>query len=178
MLKKSLLIIALTFILFSLTTILKIDKSKKITNKYANNFFQSFYKKNDNSIGYIEINQINLKEKLYKINSTDNNVDKNITILKESILPPNKNDIIYIAAHSGTGPTAYFKNLNYLKKNDEIIIYLYNNKYTYIVKKIWNETKTGYIHITKDDNTSLILTTCNPHNEKLQLVLSCTKKES
>lgn len=178
MIKKILIGISIAFVLLSSISILKIDNTKKISAKYTNKFFNSFYKQKNNNIGYIEIKKIQLKEKLYDINSPNNNVNKNVTILKESVLPPKENSIIYIAAHSGTGPTAYFENLNKLELNDEIVIYINNNKFLYQVSKIWNEQKNGYIHIPKSNNINLVLTTCNPKNDKLQLILSCTKKES
>lgn len=52
--------------------------------------------------GIIEIPKINLKEQLPNINSTDNDVNKNIYIIKESIFPlEGKKSHIILAAHSG-----------------------------------------------------------------------------
>lgn len=132
----------------------------------------------DNSIGELRINSINLKEKLYPINDKKNNVDQNVTILKESI-PPNKdNSIMFLAAHSGTGPYAYFKNLDKINKNDTIKLFYEHNEYNYVVKNIWETEKDGDIEITKEKENQLILTTCSPTNKKKQLIINCIKKES
>ena len=101
-------------------------------------------------------------------------MDNNITILKESNYP----EIVFIAAHSGTGNKAYFNNLDLLDYNDEIILKYYNEtrKYKVIDKIIQN--KNGYINIKKEDNNQLILTTCYPYNDNYQLIVSCIEKES
>ena len=120
----------------------------------------------DNSIGELRINSINLKEKLYPIDDKKNNVDQNVTILKESI-PPNKdNSIMFLAAHSGTGPYAYFKNLDKINKNDIIKLFYEHNEYNYVVKNIWETDKDGDIEITKEKE------------KKKQLIINCIKKES
>lgn len=178
MIKKVLLLLTIFFILLSSLSIIKIDNRAKVSIINKNIILNSFNKKNDDIIGYIEIKSIKIKENLYKIDSPENNVDKNITILKESAIPPDNINPIFIAAHSGTGPKAYFKNLDKLKIDDEIIIYLYNKKYIYKIYNIRNEQKTGYIHISKDNYLDLIITTCNPHNNNQQLIISCTRKES
>jgi LPXTG-site transpeptidase (sortase) family protein len=132
----------------------------------------------DNSIGTLTISKINLKQKLYEINSEENTIEKNVTILKESIYPEENNSIMILAAHSGTGKIAYFKKLNELKINDEIILNFKKKTYTYIVKDIWEEKKTGYINFNKEEKKQLILTTCSPQKNNYQLVINCIEKES
>ena len=178
MLKTIFKLFTLFFLILASLTILKINHNNKISYNYINNILVKYNHKKDDIIGYIKIDKINLKEKLYKIESPENEVDKNITILKESIIPPNDKSNIYIAAHSGTGKTAFFDKLNHLTTNDIVILYLYNKEYIYTVKDIWNEYKNGYIYIPQNNESNLILTTCNPNKEKLQLIISCTKKES
>ena len=63
---------------------------------------------NSEIIGNIIIEKIDLNMPLYNVKSPNNNIEKNIEILKESILPPNKNSIIFLAAHSGTSNISYF----------------------------------------------------------------------
>lgn len=121
---------------------------------------------------------MNLYQPLFNLNSDKNNVDKNITILKESILPPNKSSIIFIAAHSGTGPLAYFNKLDKLEKNDKIILNLNKRKYVYKVKDIWESKKNGYINVNKEIENQLILTTCSPTKNNYQLIINCIQKES
>ena len=111
MLKKTLIILILIIILLFNISLIKIDNNKTISIDK-----KILINNNDNSIGYLKINKINLKEKLYNINSKENNIEKNITILKGSILPDKDNSIIFIAAHSGTGKIAYFVEDKYQSK--------------------------------------------------------------
>ena len=64
-------------------------------------------------IGRLIIEKIKLDQALYDINSPNNNVEENVTILKGSSLPTNNKGIIFLAAHSGTGDIAYFNDLDY-----------------------------------------------------------------
>lgn len=132
----------------------------------------------DSSIGEIRIDSIRLKEKLYPLGDKRNNVDENVTILKESISPQNNNSIFFLAAHSGTGPYAYFKELDKVKINDIVILLYEDNEYKYIVKDTWETEKDGDIEIKKEESNQLILTTCSPTNKTKQLVINCIKKES
>lgn len=127
---------------------------------------------NDDSIGKIIINKISLKEKLYEINNSKNNIEEHVTILKEL------DTTLVLAAHSGTGRIAYFERLDELSLNDEIILYYKNNKYKYIVKDIYEEKKNGYIHINKENKRQLVLTTCSHNKTNYQLIVNCIEKES
>ena len=168
----------MTIILFYFS-IIKISEAPSTLNPVKN--FKIIYNKkeeNDNIIGYIKIDKLNINEKLYKINSTENNVDKHVTILKESVLPDKENSIVFIAAHSGTGDIAYFKDLDKLKIRDKIILNINKKNYTYTVKEMWEDPKNGYININKEKEKQLILTTCSPNNSKKQLIVNCIEKES
>lgn len=168
----------MTIILFYFS-IIKISEAPSTLNPVKN--FKIIYNKkeeNDNIIGYIKIDKLNINEKLYKINSSENNVDKHITILKESVLPDKENSIVFIAAHSGTGDIAYFKDLDKLKIRDNIILNINKKNYTYTVKEMWEDPKNGYININKEKEKQLILTTCSPNNSKKQLIVNCIEKES
>ena len=173
MLKKTLIILILTIILLFNISLIKIDNNKTISIDK-----KILINNNDNSIGYLKINKINLKEKLYNINSKENNIEKNITILKGSILPDKDNSIIFIAAHSGTGKIAYFEELDELKEKDEIILNINNKTYKYLVKEYWEEKKNGYINVNKENKNQLILTTCSPNKKDYQLIINCIEKES
>lgn len=164
-LKKILLILVIGIMILPITSETKEQKSKKeITN--------------EERIGTIIINKISLKEDLYKIESPENNIEKHVTILKESVFPNHNNSIIFLAAHSGTGKIAYFEKLNQLKTNDEVILLLKKKEYKYIVKDIWEEPKNGYINVNKENLNQLILTTCSPTNRNKQLIINCIEKES
>lgn len=131
----------------------------------------------DDSIGYIKINKINLKNKLYSINNKKNTVDKNVTILKDSIFPNEKNSTMIIAAHSGTGNVAYFRNINKLEKGDKVNLKLYNHEYNYIVQNKWEVVKTGSIIFPIESKKQLVLTTCSPKKDNYQLIINCIIKE-
>ena len=131
----------------------------------------------DDSIGTIIIHKINIKEPLYAINSSKNTIDQHVSILKESTSPKEENSTLILAAHSGTGGVAFFKDLKELQIKDEIDIIYENKKYTYTVKEIWKEKKTGYIHINKEIGKQLILTTCDPIEKEYQIIVNCIEKE-
>ena len=139
--------------------------------------FETEIENNTEIIGYIYIEKINLNKPLYSINSKHNNIEENITILKESIFPPNKNSIIFLIAHSGSSNISFFNNLNKLNLNDEITLSLFNKEYTYVVSNIIVEKKDGYLYVNKENTEQLILSTCNPTNNKYQLTINCIKKE-
>lgn len=134
----------------------------------------------DTSIGTLKINKINLFNKIYSINDPLNNIEKNVTILNYSNEPSNDNSIIFIAAHSGTGKLAFFKNLNKLEINDTIELTYKNKLYTYQVKDIWEIKKTGNISVEKENSNQLVLTTCSPTKDNYQLIINSIliKKES
>lgn len=151
-------------------TLIKSNNSNKIEYNYI--------KKESQVIGKLNIPKLNINNDLYEIESPYNNVNKNITILKGTVFPQdNKNSLIILAAHSGYGNTAYFKDLNKLDKMDEINITIKNKNQTYIVKDIWEEEKKGTINFKRENKAQLILTTCSPTNEKKQLIINCIIKE-
>lgn len=128
-------------------------------------------------IGSIIIEKLNINMPLYDINNPKNNIEQNIQILKESILPPNKNSIVFLAAHSGDSNISYFNNLDELKQKDIIQLKINNKTYTYQIKSIYKQKKNGYINVNKEIEDQLILTTCDPNSNKYQLIINSTKKE-
>lgn len=154
-----------------------IESKKRIITDQRNNKISSNKVSNDESIGKLMINKINLNNTLYPIESANNNVDKNVTILKESIDPSINNSIVFIAAHSGSGNKAYFKNLNKLNINDEVTLIYKNKKYLYQVKDSFEQDKNGYINIVKENTKQLVLTTCSPTHKNKQLIINSILKE-
>ena len=71
------------------------------------------------------------------MDSRNNDVNKSVTILKESVLPNGNGSIIYLTAHSGTGYLAFFKDIDKLEINDIIHLDIKNNNYQYIVNNIY-----------------------------------------
>ena len=132
----------------------------------------------DDSIGKIIIDKININKKLYSINNSKNNIEENITILKESIEPNNNESIIFLAAHSGYGEKAFFKDLDKLEQNDKVILSYENIDYLYIVKDKWETNKDGDIEVPKENKKQLILTTCSTKDKHKQLIINCIEKES
>lgn len=131
-------------------------------------------KRND-VLATLRIDKINLNNPIYNLSDNRNNVEENVTILDESILPDNDNSIVFIAAHSGEGKIAYFNDLDKLDIGDRISFFYKNKEYKYIVSSIYEENRNGYIHVNKDDNKQLILTTCSKHKNK-QLIVNCIEE--
>lgn len=121
----------------------------------------------------LEIPKIKLKQELFDKGDTRNNVDQNIMILKESTMPDQNNSILFLAAHSGIGEHTYFQQLDQLTNEDCIILYYQQYKYIYRVYNIYEENKTGLIHVHKVPNQhQIILTTCSPTKQNKQLIVN------
>ena len=159
MVKRIYILLLILIIITTFLSIIKISDNKIIIK--------------NNKYGEIIIDKINLNEELFPIDSDENTIERHVSILKDST-----KELIIIAAHSGTGPLAYFQNLDKLEINDEIILVIKNNQSIYKVKDIWEEKKNGYININKEKTNQLILTTCSPNKEGYQLVINCIIKES
>ena len=128
-------------------------------------------KPQNNYIGMIQINKINLNRGFVDPTSKYNDIKYNVTIIKGSNFPDVKNGNFILAAHSGSGPLAIFKNLYKLKVGDTVDIIYKNKKYTYKIVKIYYQKKQGYIAIYRDVNkTTLTLVTCTKDNSKSQTV--------
>ncbi len=141
------------------------EKIKEDVNKGNTNNQSTYY------IGYLEIPKVKVKKGFVDINSRDNQVGKNITIISGSQFPNVDKGNFIIAGHSGTGIHSYFKNLYKLSKGDKAYVYYDNVKYTYEIVKIYNQKKDGTIAIYRDYNeTTLTLITCTKDNKKSQTV--------
>lgn len=129
-------------------------------------------KNKEDYFGILTINKINLKEGFYNINSSKNNVNNSVTLLKESIMPPKRGSIIYLAAHSGEGSIAYFKNLNKLTINDIATINYNGSEYHYVINDIYEMPKNGNITVNHNINENyLVLTTCS-NNKNMQIIIT------
>lgn len=122
-------------------------------------------------IGYLEIPKINFKKGFVDINSQDNVVSKNITIISGSKYPNVDKGNFIIAGHSGTGVHSYFKKLYKLSTGDKAYVYYKNVKYTYKIVKIYTQEKDGTVAIYRDYNkTTLTLVTCTKDDKTSQTV--------
>ncbi len=183
--RKNIIKLFLLLLFFQISCYIIYNKEKvdinKISNKIKVNYIDKINEKinnNDDSIGNIKIEKLGINNRLYDLNNEKNNVDQNVTILEGSIEPDKNNSIMFIAAHSGTGEIAYFKDLDKLNKNDEVILDYKGNEYKYKVVEKWETNKDGDIEVTKTDENQLVLTTCSPSNETKQLIVNCILKES
>ena len=146
MVKKIYIVLLLLLIISSPLSIIKISENNQVKRNIDINISNTTY-------GILIINKINLKEELFPLNSSENTIERHVSILNGSNYP----ELMIIAAHSGIGPIAYFQELDKLEINDEIILIIENNKSIYKVKDIWEEKKTGYINFNKEKENQLIL---------------------
>lgn len=167
MTKKSILLLCCSFLLFTGCQKISIEKNKIVQKHYQ--IFPVLIQ--EQPIGNITISKISLDAPLYNQNSEHNNVEENVTLLESN--PSNSHFII--AAHSGTGPIAYFKRLEELTIDDEIFLDYNNEIFHYNVIEKYYEIKNGIIHLPAQIKDTLILTTCaNKKNQ--QLILIAKKK--
>lgn len=130
-----------------------VEKIKEETNYYE-------------YLGYLEIPKINLKKGFVDKTSSDNNVDKNIFIVNVSDYPDVEKGNFIIAAHSGTGYKAFFRNLYQLNKGDDAFVTYNGVRYHYQITKIYKQEKTGKIAIYRDYNkTTMTLVTCSKNDD-------------
>ena len=122
-------------------------------------------------IGYLEIPKIGLYRGFVDMNSEANNVQINLQIIKPSNYPDVDKGNFILAAHSGNGYNAYFKDLYKLSNDDYAYVYYNNKKYTYQITNIYTQAKVGRLSIyRKKDTTSLTLITCTKDDESTQTV--------
>lgn len=143
------------------------EKIEEITEKKEVNKITYQY------IAVLKIPKINLERGLVSKDCIYNNVEKNIQILKESDMPDIVNGNLILAAHSGSGKNAYFRDVYKLSIND-IVGVVYNGfEYKYKVVNIYDIEKTGTAHIIRNQNkTTLTLITCRNNTEK-QIIVIC-----
>lgn len=118
----------------------------------------------------LEIPKINLKKGLNNINSKYNNVSYNIQILKESSMPDVENGNLILAGHNGSSSVSFFRNLEKLKKDNDVFIYYNGFKYRYKIDKFYDVNKTGKVSIKRESKTSITLITCKKGTNDKQVV--------
>ena len=122
----------------------------------------------DEYLGILKIPKINLRQGFYSINSKNNNINKAVTILKESTFPSSNGSIIYLIAHSGNGYLAFFKDLDKLSINDIITIDIGNNSYQYVINDKYDMPKNGKITVNHNIHENyLVLSTCLGSDKQL-----------
>ncbi len=132
--------------------------------------------KKQNKINYIailKIPKIDLERGLVDPNSYLNNVKYNLEIVEGSSMPNKKNSNLIIASHSGTARISYFRNLNKLSINDEILLIYKNKTYKYKVSNKYEIEKTGTAKIIRNNNkTTITLITCKYKTNKQIVVIA------
>lgn len=152
----------------------KIDNEKPTETEETDNTTEQV--KSTNSLDYIavlKIPSIGLEKGLVAKDSYYNNVNRNIKILDESDMPDQENGNVILAAHSGNGRTAFFKNLDKLQIDDTVSIFYNGYEYKYRMINTYDVEKTGSIEITRNaQKSTLTLITCR-HNTNKQIVIIC-----
>ncbi len=129
----------------------------------------------DNNYEYylatISIPKAGISRGFYDKDSSLNEVNSNIMILKESDYPDVSYGNVILAAHSGNYANSYFTNLNKLGNGDLAYIKYNNVTYTYKIVNIYDVLKTGTVSIYRDKNKStLTLITCNLKDNTKQTI--------
>lgn len=121
----------------------------------------------------IKIPKIGLEKGLASKGSYYNNVNRNILVVKESDMPDKDKGNVILAGHSGSGRTAYFKNLHKLVRDDEVSIFYNGSEYKYKVVNQYDIEKTGTANIVRNaEKNTLTLITCR-HNTNKQIIYIC-----
>ncbi len=118
----------------------------------------------------LEIPKINLKNGLVETTKNFDSINYAISIDKNSNYP-NENGNFILYAHSGNSRIAFFKNLNKVDINDNVIVYYEGIKYTYQITNKYEIEKNGKLKVFKYEGKKLItLLTCISNTNK-QVVL-------
>lgn len=124
-------------------------------------------------VAVIKIPRINLEKGLCEKGTWCNNVDRNVQILNEASYPNIDKGNFILAGHSGSGRTAYFRNVYKLALDDEISIIYGGYEYKYKVVNTYDIEKTGTANIIRNkDKTTLTLITCRTNTNKQIIVIS------
>lgn len=122
-------------------------------------------------LGYLTIPKINLKKGFFPIESSQNDVDRNLFIVNGSAYPDVERGNFIIASHSGAGWNAFFRQLYKVEKGDQAIVSYNGKNYTYTITKIYTQAKTGTIAIYRNyEKTTLTLVTCTKDDLSRQTV--------
>lgn len=144
-------------------------KSNNLQNEYKSFFADSYNQ--ENKLLQLYIPKLKINQPVYNVDSALNDVKYHVEIMKESVLPPSKNSLIILAAHSGNSKIAYFNNLNELNMNDEAIVEYLDKKYYYEVIDKKQVPKEKTVNLKLYDKDILYLITCFKHTERLIVTL-------
>lgn len=124
-----------------------------------------------NYIGMLEIPKINLKRGFLDISSKYNNVKYNITVIKGSTFPDERNNNLIMAAHSGVCSVCFFNKLFNLSIGDKAYVNYKNIRYTYSLVNTYEVEKDGTVAIYRDYSKKVLtLITCTKNSDTKQTV--------
>lgn len=147
------------------------DTNYEEVSAEASNTVQNVTEGDEDYLGILEIAKIDLKRGFYDKKSKLNNVNRNVTILKESDYPDKVNGNVILVAHSGSSYLGYFKNLYKLEIGDTAKITYKEKTYNYKITRIYYENKDGDVTLYKSkDKTTLTLITCTKDDDTKQTV--------
>lgn len=119
----------------------------------------------------IDVPKAEIHRGFYDKDSSLNEVNSNVMLLKESDYPDTKNGNVILAAHSGNYSNSYFTNLNRLEIGDKAYITYKDTKYVYTIVNIYDVEKTGTVSIYRNKNKStLTMITCNLNDNSKQTI--------
>lgn len=137
-------------------------------DKYQEILVQSM--EEENYYGVLEIEKIHFKREIFPIDHKNNQVNKNVFLHSNSVLPGDETSHIILAAHSGNGRNAFFKDLYLLEIHDEICFYYQGKKWIYEIVDIEYQKKTGVLYLKEDYANMITLITCTKGDDKTQTI--------
>lgn len=160
--------IILPFFTFTKYKIEKVHEAKKIEELIARHDYYAL----------LEIDRIDLKKELYEKDDSKNNVNQNVLLHQKSVLPSvGKKSNIILAAHSGSGSKAYFKDLYLLKIGDVVKFYYQDKIWIYEIQDIEYQDKTGVLYLKEDFREMITLITCTKGDKNKQTIYYGALKE-
>lgn len=143
-----------------------------ISNLAPSEFVSSLNGDKSDILLSINIPKINVYNDVYRFDSDNNNINKNVLILAESDMPDVPFGNLILGAHSGSGRLAYFKDLDKLSLGDDIIVYYNGKAYLYKVVNFYVDLKDGSIEIVRNyEKDSITLYTCMPSDKDSFLIV-------
>ena len=174
---KIIKILGSLLILFALLFPFLIFSLEKVNN-YQYEVVLDQNMQDNNYYGVLEIAKIDFKREFYEINSSENNVNKNVMLHEASVLPGEERSNIILAAHSGNSSSAYFKDLYQLEVKDAIFVYYQGKKWTYEIQEIEYQDKTGILYLKEDYPDMITLITCTKNDSDTQTIYYGVLKKS
>lgn len=136
---------------------------------FCKDFIIGNLNKDEQVLFEIFIPRINLCEKVYTMDSSLNDVDYNVEILKSSDF---NRDLYFLAGHSGGGRASLFDELFRLEKGDLVYIYYKNKNKVFVVEELFYIKKDGYFEKYYDNGVGfLYLITCSLKYFNKQLIV-------